>query len=70
MRIMDCVLILFRGKLSTVMQDPEKLCPVPSWSESLKVTAKWFSSYKNLLKDSHNKVDNNDDVYIGITYSG
>ncbi len=39
MRIMDCVLILFRRNMSFVMQpDLERPCPRPSWSESLKVT--------------------------------
>jgi dynein heavy chain len=37
MRIMDCVLLLFRRKLDAHAQDPEKSCPKPSWSESLKV---------------------------------
>lgn len=37
MRIMDCVLILFQKKLDPVTQDPERACPKPSWSESLKV---------------------------------
>lgn len=37
MRIMDCVLILFQRRLDPVVQDPERPCPKPSWSESLKV---------------------------------
>ncbi|WAQ93678.1 DYH8-like protein [Mya arenaria] len=38
MRIMDCVLLLFQKKIDTVTQDPERPCPKPSWSESLKDT--------------------------------
>ncbi|XP_052798280.1 dynein axonemal heavy chain 8-like [Mya arenaria] len=37
MRIMDCVLLLFQKKIDTVTQDPERPCPKPSWSESLKL---------------------------------
>ncbi|XP_052240013.1 dynein axonemal heavy chain 8-like isoform X2 [Dreissena polymorpha] len=37
MRIMDAVLILFQKKIDTVTADPEKPCPKPSWSESLKL---------------------------------
>lgn len=37
MRIMDCVLILFRRRLDTVSMDPEKNCVRPSWSESLRL---------------------------------
>ena len=37
MRIMDCVLILFRRKLDPVTIDPEKNCMRPSWSESLRM---------------------------------
>ena len=36
-RIMDCVLILFQKKMDPVTQDPDRLCPKPSWGESLKV---------------------------------
>lgn len=38
MRIMDCVLVLFRKKLDTVVYDPERNCAKPSWGESLKVS--------------------------------
>lgn len=38
MRIMDCVLILFRKKMDVVQLDPERPCPKPSWAESLKVS--------------------------------
>ncbi|EUB55933.1 Dynein heavy chain 5, axonemal [Echinococcus granulosus] len=37
MRIMDCVLILFRKPLDAVTPDPEKPCPKPSWTEALKL---------------------------------
>lgn len=37
MRIMDCVLLLFRKRLDTVVYDVERNCTKPSWSESLKV---------------------------------
>lgn len=38
MRIMDAVLLLFQHRLDTVVQDPERACCKPSWSESLKVS--------------------------------
>jgi len=37
MRIMDCVLILFKRKLHPVISDTTVRCPKPSWPESLKV---------------------------------
>ena len=37
MRIMDCVLLLFRKKIDTVVYDPDRNCSKPSWAESLKV---------------------------------
>ncbi|XP_055861319.1 dynein axonemal heavy chain 8-like isoform X4 [Biomphalaria glabrata] len=37
MRIMDCCLILFRKKIDFLEQDPERLCPKPSWQEALKL---------------------------------
>ena len=37
MRIMDCVLILFRRKVSPVTFDPDKMCVKPSWNESLRL---------------------------------
>ena len=37
MRIMDCVLLLFQKRIDPVVADPERPCPKPSWSESLKV---------------------------------
>lgn len=46
MRIMDCVLILFQGKLGTIAVDPDK--PEffkPSWGNSLKVMALLYSTF-------------------------
>ena len=37
MRIMDMVLILFQRRMNPVEQDPEKLCPKPSWTEALRL---------------------------------
>ena len=37
MRIMDCVLILFNRRVDSVTPDPERICPKPSWSESLRL---------------------------------
>jgi dynein heavy chain, axonemal len=37
MRIMDCVLIMFRLKLHSVILDKDAPSPKPSWSESLKM---------------------------------
>ena len=42
MRIMDCVLLLFRKRLDTVVYDAERNCSKPSWSESLKVGIKAY----------------------------
>ncbi|XP_052229952.1 dynein axonemal heavy chain 5-like isoform X5 [Dreissena polymorpha] len=39
MRIMDSVLLLFQHKVDTVVQDPDRPCVKPSWSESLKMMA-------------------------------
>ena len=37
MKVMDCVLILFRGKLNKMESDPTVPCPLPSRQEALKV---------------------------------
>ena len=37
MRIMDCVTLLFRRNIASVVFDPERQCLTPSWSDSLKV---------------------------------
>ena len=37
MRIMDAVLLLFQRRLDPVVQDPDRDCPKPSWSEALKL---------------------------------
>ncbi|VDQ04836.1 unnamed protein product, partial [Trichobilharzia regenti] len=37
MRIMDCVLLLFQRHLEIYQPDPERACPKPNWSESLKL---------------------------------
>lgn len=43
MRIMDCVLLLFRRNLSPVVFDPERCCLTPSWGESLKVITQKYN---------------------------
>ena len=48
MRIMDCVLLLFRRAISPVVFDAERSCVTPSWGESLKVI-----SYLLNLLSSH-----------------
>ena len=39
MRVMDCVLLLFRKKLSIMMPDPTVPSPKPSWADALKMMA-------------------------------
>ena len=51
MRIMDCVLILFRKRVDPVVFDAERNCVKPSWSESLKVRISVFS-LASLIKHS------------------
>ena len=57
MRIMDSVLLLFQRRLDSVTADPERPCPKPSWSESLKMMSS--SGFLNGLllfrKDSINE---------------
>ena len=47
MRVMDCVVILFRKKLSQMMPDPTVPSPKPSWNEALKIMAS--TSFLNQL---------------------
>ena len=53
MRIMDCILILFQYKVHPVVQDPERACPTPSWSEALKLMSQsnFLSNLLNFNKD-------------------
>ncbi len=46
MRIMDCVLLLFKRKLDPMQLDKEKPCPKPSWGESLKVSTRSLINQK------------------------
>ena len=45
MRIMDCVLLLFRRTVSPFIYDAERQCVTPSWGESLKVTLFIFALF-------------------------
>ncbi|XP_059149715.1 dynein axonemal heavy chain 5-like isoform X1 [Physella acuta] len=57
MRIMDCVLILFRSKLNSVTLDPEKPEFVkPSWNHSLKLMAD-TNFLKNLVEYDKDKIN-------------
>jgi dynein heavy chain len=38
-RIMDCVLLLYKAHLEPITPDPERPCPKPSWTESLRMMA-------------------------------
>jgi dynein heavy chain len=53
MRIMDCVLVLFRKKLNKIECDPTVPSPLPSWNESLKVMSSttFLSQLVNFPKD-------------------
>ncbi|XP_046353935.2 dynein axonemal heavy chain 5-like isoform X1 [Haliotis rufescens] len=54
MRIMDCVLILFRRRVDQNQQDPERPCPKPSWGEALKLMSGggFLQSLLNFNKDT------------------
>ena len=53
MRVMDCVLILFRKKLIKMESDPTVPSPLPSWQESLKIMSgtSFLSDLLNYPKD-------------------
>ena len=56
MRVMDCVLILFRRKLIKIESDPTVPSPLPSWQESLKIMSgtSFLSELLNYPKDTIN----------------
>ncbi|PAA86956.1 hypothetical protein BOX15_Mlig012039g1 [Macrostomum lignano] len=55
MRIMDCVLLLFRKKIDTVTMDPERPCLKPSWAEALKLmSGDFLGALLNFPKDTIN----------------
>ncbi|CAD6991963.1 unnamed protein product [Ceratitis capitata] len=56
MRIMDCVLILFKRKLHPCIPDSGTPCPKPSWQESLKMMASttFLLQLQNYPKDTIN----------------
>lgn len=56
MRIMDCVLILFKRKLHPCIPDSGTPCPKPSWQESLKLmaSATFLLQLQNYPKDTIN----------------
>ncbi|CAH8603615.1 unnamed protein product [Dicrocoelium dendriticum] len=57
MRIMDCVLLLFQRRLEPYQADMERLCPKPSWAESLKLMTNtgFLSMLVSFPKDSINE---------------
>ena len=57
MRIMDCVLLLFQKKIDLCQLDPDRPCPKPSWSESLKMMAQggFLAGLQNYAKDTINE---------------
>ncbi|CAH8437868.1 unnamed protein product [Dicrocoelium dendriticum] len=57
MRIMDCVLLLFRKHMDRVIPDPEHPCPKPSWGEALKLMggANFLNGLLNFPKDTINE---------------
>ncbi|KAK4476180.1 hypothetical protein MN116_001394, partial [Schistosoma mekongi] len=56
MRIMDCVLLLFQRHFEPYQPDPERTCPKPNWSESLKLMTNtgFLSMLMSFPKDSIN----------------
>ncbi|KAJ3055739.1 Dynein heavy chain 5, axonemal [Rhizophlyctis rosea] len=57
MRIMDGVLLLQKKKIDPVTQDPDRPCPKPSWSESLKLMSSpdFLNSLMTFGKDEINE---------------
>lgn len=57
MRIMDCVLLLYKAKLDQVTPDPERPSPRPSWNESLKMMSgtNFLQSLLDFKKDIINE---------------
>lgn len=57
MRIMDCVTILFQRRLDPMVMDPERPCPKPSWTESLKLMSNsgFLSTLMEFPKDTINE---------------
>eukprot|EP00731_Ephydatia_muelleri_P018279 Em0011g319a len=57
MRIMDCVLLLFRHRLDPMAPDPDRPGPKPSWGESLKMMSQqgFLQSLQNFVKDTINE---------------
>ncbi|CAH8622846.1 unnamed protein product [Heterobilharzia americana] len=57
MRIMDCVLLLFQRHLELYQPDPERACPKPNWSESLKLMTNtgFLSMLMSFPKDTINE---------------
>ncbi|ESN99020.1 hypothetical protein HELRODRAFT_162498 [Helobdella robusta] len=57
MRIMDCVLLLFRLPILPVSINMERLCPEPSWNEALKLMAQanFLQGLTNFPKDTINE---------------
>ncbi|CAF0945608.1 unnamed protein product [Adineta steineri] len=56
MRIMDCALVLFQRPMELISMDPERPCPKPSWSESLKLMggSDFLNTLMNFPKDTIN----------------
>ncbi|XP_063956179.1 dynein axonemal heavy chain 8-like [Lytechinus pictus] len=54
MRIMDAALLLFQKRLDPAFPDPERPCPKPSWSESLKLMSGggFVNALQSFPKDS------------------
>ncbi|EDO32004.1 predicted protein [Nematostella vectensis] len=57
MRIMDCVLLLFRRSISNVVPDFDRGCPTPSWGEAQKLMSSsgFLQALMNFQKDTINE---------------